>query len=485
MKKRAQSKKLATASRRTSAPKAGSVLPTSHWKWIRVKRAFPLPAYVKQALQRLDEAGHVAYVVGGSVRDFLLQREPKDHDIATDAGPEELCAIFENAITVGKAFGVLKVPVGAGEGAKLLEIATFREDLEYKDFRRPEAVRFAGPLEDAMRRDFTINALFYDPKNSRILDATNGFEDLKAGIVRAIGDPDARFREDALRLLRAARFAAQLGFALDPATESAIKARGKLIFHVSGERIRDELTLMLQGPRPALAIGILAQTGLLKGVLPEVEAMRGVIQAPTYFSGTGEASVLETTLKTQATLARKHPKRSAALAWAALLYDVGKPVAIRRSEGRNFNAHELDGSLLARSICLRFKMPRAEMDAIASMVEDLIKFHDVFKMREATLARFVRLPYFEELLALHQAQAISLDGNLAYYEFCAHRLAELRGSLELAPPRLIDGTDLIQLGFQPGPEFSEILRDVEDLALEKRLVSKEQALEYVVSKFVK
>lgn len=451
---------------------------------------------MKEALQRLDESGHVAYVVGGSVRDFLLQRPSKDHDIATDAGPDELCALFPNAVTVGKAFGVIKVPVRAsvsdasaakaGEGKpELLEIATFREDLKYADHRRPESVRFAGPLEDATRRDFTINALFYDPKTSRILDPTGGYEDLKAGVIRAIGKPDERFREDALRLLRAARFAAGLGFRLEPATAAAVQARAKLISHVSAERVRDELTLMLQGPRPAEAMELLSTLGLLRLVLPEVEAMKAVRQAPTYSAGLHGLDVFQSTLESLRGMAVRRSERSVALAWATLLYDVGKPVALARNDGRNFNGHELDGGRIARSIALRLRMARADMETIAAMVEDLIKFRDVFKMREATLERFVRLPYFEELLALHLAQAITLDGNLAYHEFCAFKLEELRRAPDREPPRLIDGTDLIQLGLKPGPEFSEILRVVEDLALEKKLSSKEQALEYVVSKFVK
>lgn len=488
MKKRPTVPRLTTASRRTPPLKAGITSTATHWKWIRIKQPFPLPPAVKEALQKLDESGHVAYVVGGSVRDFLLRRESKDHDIATDAGPEELCSIFPKAITVGKAFGVIKVPFTGGKAGgktEIVEIATFREDLAYKDHRRPESVRFAGPLEDATRRDFTVNALYYDPKTSRILDPTGGFEDLRTCVLRAIGKPDERFREDALRLLRAARFAAGLGFRLEPATAAAARARARLISHVSGERIRDELTLMLRGARPADALETLSSLGLLKLVLPEVEALKSVRQAPTYSAGRSGLDVFQSTLETLRSLAARRPERSVALAWAALLYDVGKPVAFSRNEGRNFNGHELDGSRIARSIALRLKMARAEMEPLAAMMEDLIKFRDVFKMREATLERFVRLPYFEELLALHQAQAITLDGNLAYHEFCAFKLAELRRASNLAPPRLIDGKDLIQLGLRPGPEFSEILRVVEDLALEKKLATKEQALEYVISRFVK
>ncbi len=445
---------------------------------------------MKEALQKLDEAGHVAYVVGGSVRDFILGRETKDHDIATSASPDELCELFPRAITVGKAFGVIKVPIdGISEP---LEIATFREDLEYKDHRHPEGVKFSGPLEDARRRDFTINALFYDPKTSRILDPTDGYEDLKAGCVRAIGDPKERFKEDALRLLRAVRFTTTLGFSLDAETRKAVSEKVKLISHVSHERVRDEISLMLKGPKPANALELLSSLGLLAIVLPEVEALKKVSQAPTYLNILGTQhetqtadSVWATTLKTVRELAEKNPKRSNALSWGAVLYDVGKPTASARSAGKNFNGHEIDGAKIACAIGERLRMSRTEIEQIAGFVEDLHKFREVFRMREVTLERFVRRTGFAELLELHRAQSIASDGNLAFYEFCrARHEAALRSDAELNP-KLIDGKDLIQLGFKPGPEFSAILRTVEDMALEKKLTSKEQALEYVISRFVK
>jgi poly(A) polymerase len=411
---------------------------------------------VKAAIQRLDESGNVAYIVGGSVRDFLLKRPSKDHDIATSASPDEICALFPDAVTVGKAFGVLKVPVR--ETGELLEIATFREDLEYKDHRHPEKVRFAGPAEDAARRDFTINALFYDFKTQRILDVTGGMEDLRAGTIRAIGDPSLRFREDALRLLRAVRFATSLGFEIEKETEAAIIAKAKLISHISGERIRDELTRMLQGPRPADALELLSKLGLLKPVLTELAAIQGFQDS------------WNVTLKTLRALAKNKPERGPELSWAAALMEIGKPV-------------EADGGVLVRSIGHRLKFSRSEVDRIVALVENLPKFHEVFKMREATLERFVREPFFEDLLELHRAHALATDGNLAFYEFGLHRFELTRESKPL--PKLIDGKDLIQLGFSPGPEFSEILRVVEDLALERRLTTKDQALEFVITKFVR
>lgn len=442
-------------------------------KWIRTERPFALPAYVKEAIDRLDDAGYVAYVVGGSVRDFLLGREVKDHDIATSAGPDALEALFPDSVTVGKAFGVLKIPLRLERGPEFLEIATFREDLEYKDHRHPKGVRFAGPVEDARRRDFTINALYYDPKTARILDTTGGMEDLRARVVRAIGEPRERFREDALRLLRAVRFTTALDFTLAEETADAVRARAKLVNHVSGERIRDELNLILTGPRCTESVELLRSLDLLGYVLPEVESCHRF------------GHVWSHLLKTLRWLEQHAPGRSAVLAWAALLHDSGKPVVARKSSGHDLTGHEAEAARIARSVGERLRMAREEIDTIVAIVQDQLKFRDVFQMREATLLRFVQQPHFEELLELHRADALATDGNLAFYEFCRHRLEQLRRAHPDGIPRLVDGKDLIQLGLQPGPEFSEILRQIEDLTLEGRLTTKEGALEYVVRHFVK
>ncbi len=435
---------------------------------------------MREALARLDDAGHVAYVVGGSVRDFLLGRETKDHDIATSASPDELCRLFPDAVTIGKAFGVIKIPIPGV--VYLLEIATFRQDLEYRDHRHPRGVVFSGLIEDAVRRDFTINALFYDPKTSRILDAVGGMSDLKSKIIRAIGDPQERFREDALRLLRAARFATGLDFELESATAIAIRERAKLILKISPERIRDELTLMLTGSHPAEALRMLSDLKLLPLVLPEVEALKGVKQSPIYHP---EGDVWKHTLKVMECLAKQNLVRTSTLAWGALLHDVGKPMAAHRSEGKNFNSHERDGAPMATAIGERLRMSNGEIQMIVSLVEDHLKFKDVFQMRESTLQRLIRQENFGQLLALHKADASASDGNLVYYEFCTSMLKTLHVSEAVSPlPKLLSGDDLIQLGLSPGPRFSEILRMVEDLALERKLHSKEEALEYVLKNYV-
>lgn len=405
--------------------------------------------------------------MGGCVRDFLLGRAVKDYDIATSASPDEICSLFPDAVTVGKAFGVLKVPVRGAQ--QLLEIATFREDLDYRDHRHPRSVRFAGPVEDARRRDFTINALYFDPKTSRILDSVGAVEDLGHQIIRAIGDPSERFREDALRLLRAVRFTTRLDFSLDPATAEAIRARAKLVSKVSAERVRDELNLMWAGPRPADSLEMLSSLGLLEQILPEVQALRHSSEA------------WKQLLRAVEILARQNPQRGAALVWAAILLHAARHAAApgKRPSGKG------PETPLAERVGTRLRLPRAEIDCVNQLLEEHLRFREVFKMRESTLQRFIREPHFEALLALHRAEATATDGNLAFYEFCASRLDQLRQSSLLGAPKLLDGKDLIQLGFKPGPEFTEILRTVEDLALERQIHTKEEALEYVVKHFVR
>ncbi len=448
-------------------------------KWIRVDRPFQLPGYLKEALQKLNESGHIAYLVGGCVRDFLIGRELKDYDIATDATPDLLCKLFPMAITVGKAFGVIKVPTGTQP--PLLEIATFRKDLEYQDYRRPEGVVFSGPVEDASRRDFTMNGLFYDPKTSRILDCVDGMEDIQRKVIRAIGNPSVRFREDALRLLRAVRFKTRLGFSIDLETAQAIRNRARLITKVSAERVRDELTAMWTGPNPSEALRLLSDLDLLSFVLPEVEALKGIVQIPSYHP---DEDVWAHLLKMLEFLAQQNHQRSATLAWAAVLHEIGKPVVSKQNDGPNFNGHEIEAAKLAEKVTQRFKLSGNEIQRVVALVADHLKLKDAFQMREATLERLLREDHFEELLALHRADACALDGNLAYYEFCSSRLNQLKSTSQMELPKLVDGRDLIQLGFSPGPLFSEILKTIEDLTLEKKFKTKDEALEYVIKNFV-
>ncbi len=448
-------------------------------KSIRIDRPFPLPEPVRAVLQRLNQSGHIAYIVGGSVRDFLLNRDIKDHDIATDANPDRLEELFPEAITVGKAFGVLKIPVQrlkgeesnwAAQQEQFIEVATFREDLEYRDHRHPVRVRFAGIDEDARRRDFTINALYFDPKTSRILDPVEGLPDLDARLIRAVGRPDKRFQEDALRLLRGVRFAHSLGFRIEPETRTGLQARARLIGKISAERIRDELGLMLKSRDPRGAIEDLANLGLLGHILPRLDLLRR------------HSRDWKSTLELLGALA---PIRENEIAWAALFHRLGRvdsessvdnPTTLAQLSAERA---ELHGESL--------RLPSREIAVIRALVADLPKFRETFRMRDATLQRWVREPHFELLLELHRAEAVCIDGNLAAWEFCSSLWRDYdsrRKAGTLRESKLLTGEDLIGLGLKPGPKFTAILREVEDLALEGVLGTHEEALEWVIRRSV-
>lgn len=481
-KNKSKARKHESDSKRRRSSKASTWLTASPSTWIRIERPFPLPRSVRQVIDQIELAGFPAYIVGGSVRDLLMGREATDHDVATSATPDELMKIFPEALGLGKAFGVIEL-----KGEELeVQIATFREDIGTADHRHPKAIRFAGPEEDARRRDFTINALFYDTKTGRVLDTVGGIQDIKAGTIRAIGEPELRFREDALRLLRAVRFSSTLGFVIDPETFEAAKKTSALIRKVSAERIRDELGLMLTGPNPRAAIELSSKLGLLKHILPELESMKGVAQSPVHHP---EGDVWEHTLLVLGTMAkalqRPSERPSLTLAWGALLHDVGKPIAAARSDGKNFNGHEHDGVKIGETICKRLHMSRFELERVSALIRDHLKFKDVFQMRESTLTRWVAEEHFEELLELHRSDALSSDGNLAFHDFCEARLAQIKVEIQNKPSRLLSGDDLILLGLDPGPEFAQILTEIEDLALEKTIKTKEEALDYVLRKFVK
>ncbi len=457
----------------------------SNSKSIRIDRAFLVPDDVREALLTLHSRGYVAYLVGGCVRDFLLGRPTKDYDIATNAHPDEIVKYFPNAIDVGRAFGVIKVPRA---GQTDLEIATFREDLDYQDHRHPQSVRFAGPAEDATRRDFTINALYYDIKSSRIYDFFDGVADLKARVLRAIGNPAERFHEDALRLVRAVRFASVLpGFEIAPETLSAIREKSALIIHVSKERVRAELSAILLGANPGMGFRLLDELGLLEEMIPELARLKTVEQSPLYRLEvrlgdiSRQLSVWDHTLRMLDLMARLEPARSATLAFAVLFQGLGKGVVWEQNQRQNFNNHEREGSRLAVNLCERFRLSTVETEDVGLILENQLKAREVFQMRDAVLERWVRERYFPDFLRFHRIDALTSDGNLAFFDYCMSRL-ELR---LVDIPKLVDGKDLISLGFAPGPEFSRILTTVEDLALEGRLRDKNEALEYIVRNFVR
>jgi len=421
---------------------------------------------------RLRAAGHRAYLVGGSVRDLLLGVAPKDFDISTDARPDRLLSLFPGSGTVGAHFGVVLVR----EGAAQVEVATFRSDREYADGRRPTSVGFeTDPRADVLRRDFTINGLMMNLETGEVLDFVGGRRDLERRTVRAIGDPEARFAEDHLRLLRAVRFAARLGFDIEAETWAAMVRRHESILKVAPERVRDELERILTQGGARRGFELLDASGMLPVLLPEVAAMKGVAQPPEFHP---EGDVWTHTLLLLENL--KGP--SSALAWAALLHDVGKPPTFRLADRIRFDGHAEEGVRLAREILGRLRASHDETEQVAALVANHMRFLDVGRMKESTLKRFLRQPNFDQHLELHRLDCVSGNGRLEGWEFCRRRLAELGGE-QLKPKRLLTGADLIAAGYAPGPRFADILDAVEDAQLEARVATPEEALEWVRKRY--
>jgi poly(A) polymerase len=428
---------------------------------------------------RLRAAGFSAYFAGGCVRDLLLDREPKDFDVATNARPDVVLEMFPRTFSVGAHFGVVLVAEESDGKEIATEVATFRNDGAYSDGRHPDAVRFSDSAEeDVRRRDFTINGMLLDPIvlsetgdiDRAVLDFVGGRDDLAAGIVRAIGDPRLRFEEDKLRMLRAVRFAARFGFVIEERTLAAIRALAAEIRQVSRERVRDELTRMLTEGQARRAFELLDQTGLLQEVLPEVAKMHGVEQPPQFHP---EGDVW---LHTLMLLEKLPPNASAALAWGALLHDVGKPATFRRAPDRiRFDGHVEVGVRIAEEILRRLRFSLEETAQILSLIENHMRFGDAHKMKESTLKRFFRLPKFEEHLALHRMDVLSSFGNLENYEFAKERY-EMIPEEQVRPQLLVTGKDLIASGYRPGPRFKEMLAMAEDAQLEGRIHSREEGL---------
>jgi poly(A) polymerase len=420
---------------------------------------------------------HQAYLVGGCVRDLILDRVPADYDVATDAHPERVQQLFPSSVNVGARFGVILVV----EGQARTEVSTFRSDIGYSDGRHPDRVEYTtSPQEDVRRRDFTINGLLLDPGTQAILDFVGGRQDIEARLIRAIGDPKLRFAEDKLRMLRAARFAARLNYDIEPATFAAIKAAARQVTEVSPERIRDELTKLLTEGAARRGFELLDQTGLLKVVLPEVSRMKGVDQPPQYHP---EGDVWVHTLML---LEGLPPMPTPTLAWAVLLHDVGKPPTFTSAEQTGdrirFDGHAEIGARMAVEICRRLRFSTDDTQQIESLVAQHLRFKDVFAMRQPTLKRFVRQDRFDEHLALHRLDCLASHGKLDAHEFVSRFIADTPPE-QVRPPRLITGEDLKQLGFSPGPRFKEILRAIEEAQLEGRLEDRDSAIQFVRSNY--
>ena len=444
-------------------------------------------AHAANIVRQLRQRGFQAYFAGGCVRDTLLGVAPADYDVATDAIPAEVMRIFPETYAVGAQFGVVLVPAPEdvpppstpSEHPSYVEVATFRNDGAYSDGRHPDQVRYSKePREDVQRRDFSINGLLMDPlEGDRVLDFVGGREDLAARIVRAIGDPERRFQEDKLRMLRAVRFAARLQYTIEPQTFDAIRRRAPAIHQVSRERVRDELTKMLTEGHARAAFELLDSSGLLREVLPEVDRMHGVEQPPQFHP---EGDVW---IHTLLLLEKLPPRCPRTLAWGTLLHDVGKPPTFRVAPDRiRFDGHVEVGTAMAEEICRRLHFSNEDTRQIAALVANHMRFADVERMKESTLKRFLRLPRFEEHLELHRLDCLGSHGNLALYEFVRERLLQTPEE-EIRPSPLLKGDDLIGLGYKPGPEFRDMLSAVEDAQLEGTLHTREEALSFVLSQF--
>ncbi len=445
----------------------------------------------REIVAALRAAGHQACFAGGCVRDLLLGIEPKDFDVATSATPEVVMAMFQKTYSVGAHFGVVLVCTLTEDGDIATEVATFRHDGAYSDGRRPDAVRFStDPHEDVLRRDFTINGMLLDPilfeetgnAAAATLDFVGGRKDLQAGIVRAIGDPALRFAEDKLRMLRGVRFAARLDYQIEPHTMAAIRDAAANVVQVSLERIRDELTLMLTEGRARKAFELLDTTGLLEQVLPEVVKMHGIEQPPQYHP---EGDVW---IHTMLLLEKLPAGASPTLAWGALLHDIGKPATFRPPDPNKpgdrirFDGHVEVGVRIAQSILSRLRFSNEDTEQIIALVKNHMRFADILHMRQSTLKRFLRLPKFEEHLALHWMDASSAHGDLRLYQF-AKKQFEATPIETMRPKLLVTGKNLIDAGYRPGPKFKEMLEIAEDAQLEGSVTTTEAALALVKERF--
>jgi poly(A) polymerase len=440
---------------------------------MKSKAAQPSPPAEQTALEivrRLQQAGFSAFWVGGCVRDFLLGRPPGDYDIVTSALPQQIEALFRRTLPVGRKFGVIVVV----EQGQPFQVATFRAEADYQDGRRPGRVVFGDAMADALRRDFTVNGLFYDPVRKQLHDWVQGEADLRARIIRTIGAPAERFAEDHLRLLRAVRFAAQLDFTIEAGTFAALKIHAPRIKAISAERIREELVKLLQPPHASRGLELLRQSGLLEQVLPEIAATITCEQSPDYHP--------EGTVFNHIRLMLEHLPRDPdpALPWAVLLHDVAKPVTASADPATgsiHFYGHERIGADMAENILGRLKFPRKQTEAVVQAVRCHMQFKDAPQMRKSTLRRLLMRPTFPLELELHRLDCVGSHSRLDVYDFLVAHARQLEHQPEIRPP-LLTGDDLIALGMKPGPAMGALLAELREKQLQDELKTKEAAMKW-------
>jgi poly(A) polymerase len=434
----------------------------------------PLRAIAVEIVRRLQTAGFSAFWAGGCVRDFRLGREPLDYDIATSARPEQVEKLFQRTIAVGRKFGVMVIVENGGQ----FQVATYRAETDYRDGRHPEQVTFADAQADALRRDFTVNGLFYDPVTEILHDWVGGEKDLSAKIIRTIGLPEERFAEDHLRLLRAVRFAAQLGFEIEPQTFAAINRLAPKIELISAERIRDELIKLFQPPHAARGLMLLLKSGLLPGVLPELVTTVACEQSPDFHP---EGTVFE---HVRLMLEKLPPGAHPSLPWAVLLHDIAKPATaeLDPATGKiHFYGHEKVGAALAERILTRLRFPKKQIKEMVACVRQHMQFKDVKQMRKATLRRLLLHETFPLELELHRLDCLGSHGDLGHYKFLAQQAVELEQQPAIRPP-LLTGNDLIALGMKPGPALGALLSEIREKQLQDELKSPRQAKAWAKAK---
>jgi len=420
-----------------------------------------------QIVRQLREAGQIAYFAGGCVRDMVRGVEAHDFDIATTATPEQIRNIFPRTVPVGAAFGVVLVLADDHQ----FEVATFRNDEVYLDGRRPSGVRFGTPEEDAQRRDFTVNGMFYDPLEKEIIDFVGGRADIERRVIRTIGEPRHRFGEDKLRMLRCIRFATTLGYEIEPATFAAAREMASQISVVSAERIRDELLKIFTRANPGRGLVLLEESGLLREVLPEVAAMKDVEQPPEFHP---EGDVF-THVKLM--LDEMPASPSVTLALAVLLHDVGKPPTFTVSDRIRFNEHDKLGAEMTEAILRRLRFPNEEIERVVLCVAEHMRFRHVQEMRASKVKRILARPTYADELELHRLDCVASHGSLDNVEFLQRKAAEMPPEV-VKPKPLVTGRDLLAIGFTPGKLVGAVLREVEELQLEEQLGSREAALAY-------
>ncbi len=428
-------------------------------------------------VRRLQSAGFSAFWVGGCVRDFLLGREPEDYDVATDARPEQIEKLFARTIPVGRKFGVMVVV----EEGRQFQVATFRAEADYADGRHPGRVEFADARADAVRRDFTVNGLFYDPVREQLHDWVGGEADLRGRLLRTIGQPQDRFAEDHLRLLRAVRLAAQLGFDIEPGTFAAIQSLGSRIHGVSAERIRDELVKLFKAPHASRGLRLLHDSGLLQEILPELAATVTCAQSPDFHP---EGTVFEHLVLM---LSQLPADADSCLPWAVLLHDIAKPVTASRDSNSgsiHFYGHERIGAEMGEQILERLRFPRKSIDAVVKAVRCHMQFKDARQMRKATLRRLLLRPTFPLELELHRLDCLGSHGKLDVYDFLSEQARELANQPQLRPP-LLRGEELMALGMKPGPALGALLAELREKQLQDELRTPAEARKWAREKLEK